>query len=102
MDGHTKPGTTTGSLISETPILARDAGNTADGSTPAQAKSESASISVDQLLSLLQTDCFDLQRKGLRLVFSGIMTDRLGILIDWPGHKLGFENGKFTVDGHAV
>lgn len=102
MDTQSKPDPTTGSLTSKTQIPENAGDNTEARSTPAQARSESASINVVQLLSLLQTDCFDLQSKGLRLVLSGTMTGRLGILVDWPGHKLDFVDGKIVIDGKAV
>lgn len=101
MDKPEKPDTTTGSGTPKT-ILAGDTAPTAGPSRPAPARSGSASITPVDLLSLLQSDLADLQSRDLQVILTGTQNGRLGILIDWPGHKLDVREGGILADGKKV
>jgi hypothetical protein len=104
MEPQEKQVITTGKSPEPTPILASGNASTAGKSTPAQAKNESASISVASTLALLQTDFSDLQSKGLRV--SILARDgRLYASIEWPSHALSVsDTGKKSIllDGEPV
>lgn len=90
------------------PILAGyDTSNMAAPSEPARTSIASSSTMSDadrqiiNLLSLLQTDYFDLQSNSVSVFLDG-SEGGLGAILSWPGHSLGFENGQITVDGTPV
>lgn len=104
MESTPKQDTTTGSGISQTPILATADAPTVDLSKRAQTKKESPSIKPADVLSLLQTDCSELQSLGLKVILAGTDKGDLHILIRWEGKILSFsdDSGHILVDGKNV
>lgn len=104
MDNIPKQDTTTGSGTTQTPILASGADPTADQSKNAPTKKESPSIKPVDILSLLQSDCSDLQSLGLKVILAGTDKGDLHILIRWEGKVLSFSDGSghILVDGKNV
>lgn len=74
---------------------------TGDDLKPAQVKKDAASIKIGQLLSLLQTDYFDLQQAGCTILILA-ENDKLYAKIAYPGHVIGKEDGNITLDGVNV
>lgn len=101
MDTGNSPDIITGNSTTPTPILASESEPTAAPSVPVPAPSELASITVADVLSLLQTDCSDLRSKGLSVAILA-RENRLFLAVTYPDHELGFENGSITLDGKAV
>ncbi len=83
------------------PILAEKQ-NTAGKSKRAPAPTVSASTRAGQLLSLLQSDFFDLSQSGLKITV--ISKDgKIAVLLDYPGHVLGKNMlDSITLDGVDV
>lgn len=104
MDNIQKQDTTTGSGTTPTPILASAGDPMADHSKHAPTKKESPSINPADVLSLLQSDCSDLQSLGLKVILAGTDKGDLHILIRWEGKKLSFsdDSGHILVDGKHV
>ena len=94
-----KPVITTGSGITQK--AAGGFGPTAGQSQPAQAPNGSASITPAELLTLLQSDLFDLKSHGLTVALTH-NTGRLYIGLEFLGHDLDTVNGEIRLDGEPV
>lgn len=103
-----KQDTTIGNGTTETPILASENDPTAEQSKQPQeaASIEPASIekqmsgtkpqSLNETVSLLQTDCFDLQEFGCKIAILA-KDGKIYIAIEHPDHKFGFDTGKGNI-----
>ena len=93
-----KTDTTTGNGTPATPILASVAASTGAGSKRVRAKSASASTTAAAALTLLQSDLFDLQKLGFKvLLFSKDGKLRVGLELE--GHQLSEKDGLIYLDG---
>lgn len=105
MEPQGKQETTTGNGTTRTPILASASAPTVVPSQPSQ---EAASIgqastsketngtkpqSLNETVSLLQTDCFDLRSFGCKVAILA-KDGKIYIAIEHPDHKFGFDTGK--------
>lgn len=104
MDNIQKQGITTGSGTTQTPILASADARTEEALKHASTKKESPSIKPADVLSLLQSDCSDLQSLGLKVILAGTDKGDLHILIRWEGKVLSFsdDSGHILVDDKNV
>lgn len=108
MESLEKQETTTGNGTTETPILESAKDPTAEPSTVPQ---EAASIapasietetngtkpqSLNETVSLLQTDCFDLKGFGCKVAILA-QNGKLYVAIEHPDHKFGFDTGKGNI-----
>lgn len=108
MESLEKQDITTGNGISQTPILASEGGSMEEQSKQLQeadsieqsdtAKQTSGTKpqTLNETVSLLQTDCFDLKSFGCRVA---ILTKdgKLYIAVEHPDHKFGFDTGKGNI-----
>ena len=110
-----KPDITTGNGTSQTPILAEEKDPTAVPSKPSPKAASIASKSTSkgtgstkprtmaEAMSLLQTDFFDLQSFGCKIVILA-KDNGLYLLIRHPEEEIGFDTGKghMTLGGVPV
>lgn len=96
-----KPDTTTGKLPEPTPILAGESAPTEAESKLVRPRAESASSKAALILAAWQTDCSDLQSQGLKLAIL-VKENKLYLMVEYPDHVLGFEDGEFLLDGVKV
>lgn len=108
MEDLSKQDITTGSGTTVTPILARENAPTEAQSNqlPEADSIEPASIAkqtngtkpqtLNETVSLLQTDCFDLKEFGCRVVILA-KEGRLYFVIEHPEHQFGFDTGKGNI-----
>lgn len=108
MEDLSKQDTTIGNGTTVTPILASENDPTeAQSSQPPEAASIApASIAkqtngtkpqtLNETVSLLQTDCFDLKEFGCRVAILA-KNGKLYIAIEHPDHQFGFDTGKGNV-----
>ena len=83
-------------------ILASGGLNTAGDLKLAPVKPVKRSISDESgLLGLLQSDLFDLAKRGVKSAVMG-KNERLYFVLDYPGHALGFQSGNIFLDGVNV
>jgi hypothetical protein len=104
MEPQEKQDITTGRQSEKTPILVSGKESMAEPLKPAPVKNESASTVAASILALWQTDFFDLQSLGLRVVILA-KDNKLYASIEFPGHELAVsENGKKAIllDGKPV
>ena len=92
-----KQDTNIGNTVSSL-ILASDKPNTAGELTPARTPPAVASIRVEDLLSLFQTDLFDLAKMGIKSACMG-KANRLYFVLSYDGHVLNFRDGDIYLDG---
>ena len=84
------------------PIVARVKESTAGDLKHVQVKPAKRSISDESgLLGLLQSDLFDLAKRGVKSAVMG-KNERLYFVLDYPGHVLGFQSGNIFLDGVNV
>jgi hypothetical protein len=115
MESLEKQDITIGNGTTKTPILASENAPTeAKSLQPQEAASiESSSTSkqtngtkpltLNETVSLLQTDCFDAREFGCKVAILA-RDGKIYIAIEHPEHKFGFDTGKgnITVDGVPV
>ena len=95
---QSKTDTTTGNGTPATPKLASAAASTGARSKRVRAKSASASTTAAAALTLLQSDLFDLQKLGFKvLLFSTGGKLRVGLELE--GHQLSVKDGSIYLDG---
>ena len=105
MESLEKQDITTGSGTSKTPILASAAEPTVEKSQPPQKAASIAPASIAnetngtkpqtlaETVSLLQTDCFDLQAFGCKVAIL-VRSGTIYIAIDHPDHEFDFDTDK--------
>ena len=108
MESLEKLDITTGNGTTKTPILASEKDLTeAQSPQPQEAASiESRSTSkptnetkpqtLNETVSLLQTDCFDLRQFGCKVAILA-KDGKIYIAIEHPEHKFGFDTGKGNI-----
>lgn len=95
-----KPVMSTGDTFSKT-IVASERAPMADNSTPAQVPPAKNNTKAAEMLSLLQSDYFDLQSLGLKVAIVA-RDGRLYATIEYPENVLDFRGGNIFLNGQNV
>lgn len=109
MESLEKPGITTGSSATPTPILASESDPTVERLAPSQPVTSIVShstkpLSLLEVLSLLQTNCFDLRSMNCEVAILA-RGKRLYVIVNLPtsiGGDLAVSDGHITLDGKPV